>query len=1153
MKKSRVLAVLAGGIFCVALMSLYRMLELMQGAELQQGGSSPVVQGDKELSRLQQKIDRLEHLLKDNHRLVATLKDALIHRNASWEKEGAGADISSVSSHSGADELPGCRSAGKMKDGADGVQLLDVYDLLPFDNLDGGVWKQGFEIHYKGNEWDEQPLEIILVPHSHNDPGWLKTFDLYYQDQTRHILNNMLLKLSEDHRKKMIWAEVSYFSKWWNDIDDQKREMVKRLVGAGQLELVTGGWVMADEANSHYFALLDQLIEGHQWIQRHLGVKPSSGWAIDPFGHSPSMAYLLKGAGLSNMVIQRVHYAVKKQFAQQQTLEFQWRQSWDSSPRSDITCHMMPFYSYDVPHTCGPNPSVCCQFDFHRLPGGRVFCPWRIAPQPITEQNIQERALLLLDQYRQKSRLFRSPVLFIPLGDDFRFVESSEWDAQFNNYQKLFDYFDQHPELHVKAQFGTLTDYFQALERRLSSADTKLPTLRGDFFTYADRDDHYWSGYFTSRPFYKRLDRMLEATLRATEILFTLTLAEMRRFRGDSRVVADFPAQEHFQRLTAGRRSLALFQHHDAVTGTARDPVVVDYGIRLFHSILSLRQVLQSSAHWLLLLDKSLYYHDQSKPFLLMDDVISAHDALPQKTPLVLSDEPRPLIIFNPTEQLKTSVITIVVDSLDARVVDAETGQPLAAQISAVWTEPSRASTEAFQFSFVAELPPLSLVVYHVSKASVGSSHRAKYTIHRRGNTPTVHNKHFQVSHLTGPDADKPVSLSNKHVQIWSSLETGLLQKLRLQSGLVREVKIQFLWYGTRTRAHQEKSGAYLFLPGEEGAQLYSSSKPRLVRISRGPIFSDITSCYQHFTHTVRLLHLDGHARKSLEISNTVDIRSEKNHELVMRLVSDVANGNRFFSDLNGFQMQQRRTLAKLPLQANFYPMTSSSFLQDSGSRLTLLSAQSQAVASLRPGELEVVLDRRLQQDDNRGLGQGVTDNKLTASLFQLLLEERRGGTQDVGGASVEHLSLLAHLSSLSLCHPPVTMVTHSITKLPKLRPFQPLSSSLPCDIHLLNLRTLEDAQKAESPSQEAALLLHRKGFDCSIIPNPAPVCTWSVHEEVNLADLFSPLQFRSVRHSGLTLLREDDHEEPPRPQQPPPQITRLRPMEITAYRVEID
>lgn len=57
----------------------------------------------------------------------------------------------------------------------------------------------------------------------------------------------------------------------------------------------------------------------------------------------------------------------------------------------------------------------------------------------------------------------------------------------------------------------------------------------------------------------------------------------------------------------------------------------------------------------------------------------------------------RSLIVFNPTEQFRTSVISVVVDSADARVVDGETGRPMAAQISAVWEEPSRASKEAFQ------------------------------------------------------------------------------------------------------------------------------------------------------------------------------------------------------------------------------------------------------------------------------------------------------------------------------------------------------------------------------------------------------------------------------------------------------------------------
>ena len=110
-------------------------------------------------------------------------------------------------------------------------------------------------------------VNIHIVPHTHDDVGWLKTVDQYYSGTNRsidpagvkYILDSVISELQKDSRRTFIYVEIAFFYRWWTEQSSETKEIVKKLVANKQLEFVNAGWCMNDEASTDYNAIIDQV------------------------------------------------------------------------------------------------------------------------------------------------------------------------------------------------------------------------------------------------------------------------------------------------------------------------------------------------------------------------------------------------------------------------------------------------------------------------------------------------------------------------------------------------------------------------------------------------------------------------------------------------------------------------------------------------------------------------------------------------------------------------------------------------------------------------------------------------------------------------------------------------------------------------------
>ncbi len=118
-----------------------------------------------------------------------------------------------------------------------------------------------------------------LVPHTHDDVGWLKTVDEYFYGANnsiqhagvQYILDSVIPALQKNKDRTFIYVEMAFFKRWWDQQDNSMKETVRDLVKKRQLEFINGGWSMNDEAATHYNAIIDQMTLGLRFINDTFG------------------------------------------------------------------------------------------------------------------------------------------------------------------------------------------------------------------------------------------------------------------------------------------------------------------------------------------------------------------------------------------------------------------------------------------------------------------------------------------------------------------------------------------------------------------------------------------------------------------------------------------------------------------------------------------------------------------------------------------------------------------------------------------------------------------------------------------------------------------------------------------------------------------
>ena len=171
-------------------------------------------------------------------------------------------------------------------------------------------------------------IDVIVIPHTHDDAGWQRTFEGYYEVEVAPVLDNVVSWLTQNVSDARVfnWVETSFLQRWWVDQNSTTRDTFAKLVQLGRVVLIGGGWTMHDEESTNTYSATTNMEYGLTWLQETFGAayRPRVLWQPDPSGHALLTPTLAASLGFDAIFLDRIPGIVRTEYVKNLSLQFVW-------------------------------------------------------------------------------------------------------------------------------------------------------------------------------------------------------------------------------------------------------------------------------------------------------------------------------------------------------------------------------------------------------------------------------------------------------------------------------------------------------------------------------------------------------------------------------------------------------------------------------------------------------------------------------------------------------------------------------------------------------------------------------------------------------------------------------------------------------------